>query len=217
MALSSTASIDFPPSGLAAFRVQPPETTSTYSRSVLGARRNLATTRRTTTGSGGKNGRNKREKRVAATARGSKTPDVSRLEVGALRRAQTARGPVVESANSARTQNGHIRNDTRDVSRRISGVAFRPICRKNCVASDRACTRVTPQNFHGKEGVDGSSPLEGLPKVPVNRHFVVVCFKNTRTHSGHIFGTRDAQRRLASSSDTPLTRPVDKSIRKSPS
>src|SRR5262249_8006599 len=42
VALSSTASIDFPPSGLAAFRVQPLETTSTYSRSVLGAGANLA-------------------------------------------------------------------------------------------------------------------------------------------------------------------------------
>jgi hypothetical protein len=41
VALSSTTSIDFPPSGLAAFRVQPLETTSTYSRSVLGARANL--------------------------------------------------------------------------------------------------------------------------------------------------------------------------------
>ena len=43
MALSSTASIDLSPSGLAAFRVQPLETTSTYSRSVLGAAGNLAT------------------------------------------------------------------------------------------------------------------------------------------------------------------------------
>ena len=34
-------------------------------------------------------------------------------------------------------------------------------CRRNRVASDRVCTRVTPQNLHGKEGVDGSSPSEG--------------------------------------------------------
>src|SRR5262245_16501524 len=47
VALSSTASIDLPPSGLAAFRVQPLETTSTYSRSVLGAHGNLANRRRT--------------------------------------------------------------------------------------------------------------------------------------------------------------------------
>ena len=85
------------------------------------------------------------------------------------------------------------------------------------LANARACPLLPPQNLHGKEGVDGSSPSEGLPKVPVNRHFVVVCFKNTRTHSGHIFGTRDAQRRLASSSDTSVTGLVDKLIRKSPS
>src|SRR5919109_922230 len=35
-------------------------------------------------------------------------------------------------------------------------------CRQNRVANDRACTRVTVSNFHGKEGVDGSSPSEGL-------------------------------------------------------
>ena len=41
--------------------------------------------------------------------------------------------------NSSRTQNGHIRNDTRDVSRRISTDRNGPICRRRCVASDRAC------------------------------------------------------------------------------
>jgi putative transposase len=35
-------------------------------------------------------------------------------------------------------------------------------------------------------------------------HFVVVCPLNTRTHSGHICGTRDAPRRLAASSDTSV-------------
>jgi hypothetical protein len=61
-----------------------------------------------------------------------------------------------------------------------------------------------PELFHGKEGVDGSSPSEGLRKVPVNRHFVVVFFLNARTHSGHICGTRVAPRRLATSIDTNL-------------
>jgi hypothetical protein len=71
---------------------------------------------------------------------------------------------VVEGVNSARTQNGHIRNDTRDVSRHIPGVRLRSICRRNCVASDRGCTRVT-----GKEGVDGSSPSEGSAELAANR------------------------------------------------
>ena len=135
---------------------------------------------------------------------------------GAGRR--TARGkpnhPVARTDDATRTQNGHIRNDTRDIPRRISSVPTRPICRRNCVASDRACTRVTPQNFHGKEGVDGSSPSEGLVEVPGNRHFVVVYLTNTKTHSGHIWGTRDARRRLASSADTPGTRLVDTLIGK---
>jgi hypothetical protein len=39
------------------------------------------------------------------------------------------RGVVVKPDDSARTQNGHIRNDTRDASRRILDVSFGPICR----------------------------------------------------------------------------------------
>jgi hypothetical protein len=72
---------------------------------------------------------------------------------------------VVALGTRARTQNGHISNDTRDVSRRISGPYNSPICRRNRVASDRACTRVTLRNLNGKEGVDGSSPSEGLRKA----------------------------------------------------
>jgi hypothetical protein len=48
----------------------------------------------------------------------------------------------------------------------------RPICRTKVVASDRACTRLPPQNLHGKEGVDGSSPSEGS-KIPAKRGFVL--------------------------------------------
>jgi hypothetical protein len=44
-----------------------------------------------------------------------------------------------------------------------------PICRRNCVASDRPCTRVTPRNLHGKEGVIGSSPIEGSARRAANR------------------------------------------------
>src|SRR5436190_21977012 len=34
----------------------------------------------------------------------------------------------------------------------------------------RGCDRL-PETFHGKEGVDGSSPSEDLYEMPVNRHF----------------------------------------------
>src|SRR6266498_5972713 len=63
-----------------------------------------------------------------------------------------------------------------------------------------------PEAAHGKEGVDGSSPSEGLRKVPANRHFTVACVLNRRTHSGHICGTRNASRRLAAPSDTACGR-----------
>src|SRR5215207_8615815 len=89
--------------------------------------------------------------------------------------------PAVATAGN-RWQIGH----TRKRLRRAKPVAVR-------------CQRLRPR-FHGK--VDGSSPSEGFTKVPANRHFVVVYQPNTRTHSGHICGTRDASRRLATPSDT---------------
>jgi hypothetical protein len=39
------------------------------------------------------------------------------------------------------------------------------------LADDRACTRLPSQNFHGKEGVDGSSPSEGSAKLQLMRGF----------------------------------------------
>jgi hypothetical protein len=108
---------------------------------------------------------------------------------------------VVSSDSRPRTQNGHIRNDTRDVSRRIAGPLERPICRRNDAADDRACPRIPFPNFHGKEGVDGSSPSEGLGKAPANWTLMLSVHK-TR---GHISDTsavratrRDVSRRLAS-------------------
>jgi hypothetical protein len=52
--------------------------------------------------------------------------------------------------------------------------------------------------------------------VPANRHFVVVCPLNTRTHFGHICGTRGAQRRLATPSDAVERSGVDTRSCKSP-
>ncbi len=40
------------------------------------------------------------------------------------------------------------------------------------IASARPCPPVPPVNLHGKEGVSGSSPEEGL-KIPVNRVFLL--------------------------------------------
>src|SRR5205809_2567585 len=60
----------------------------------------------------------------------------------------------------------------RDASRRTLSFESPWICRRNCVADDRACTRVPLQNLHGKEGVDGSSPSEGSAKAPLTRGFL---------------------------------------------
>ena len=104
---------------------------------------------------------------------------------------------VFAIVNAPRVRDGYISLGTRGHARALPAHADRSICRKKGAASDRTCTSVPLPNFHGKEGVDGSSPSEGFDEVPVNSHFIVVCPLNTRTHSGHIFGTGDAPRRLA--------------------
>ena len=86
-------------------------------------------------------------------------------------RVPSFRPVVATSSNRTRTQNGHIRNDTRDASRRTLGARRGQICRQNCVTGDRASTRVTLRNLHGKEGFNGSSPSEGSTKVPLTGLF----------------------------------------------
>jgi hypothetical protein len=97
-----------------------------------------------------------------------------------MQRGWSVAGPV----NNARTQNGHIRNDTRDVSRRSSSLSNSPICRRNCVGSDRACSRV-----NGKQGVcRGLPPVAGGP-LPVKEGVDVLLGSTVRGYfllqSGH--------------------------------
>ena len=64
--------------------------------------------------------------------------------------------------NSTRVRDGYISESSCGHARALPTHYERPICRTNMAADARACTRVPPQNLHGKEGVDGSSPSEGL-------------------------------------------------------
>ena len=79
-------------------------------------------------------------------------------------RASRATLPLWASARGHKTDTSETTRATPRDAPPASGSA--PICRRNCVASDRACTRVTRQNLHGKEGVDGSSPSEGFAQKP---------------------------------------------------
>ena len=109
---------------------------------------------------------------------------------------------VVLIGTTTRTQNGHIRNDTRDVSRRTDGAPNTLISRRKCAASDRACTRVTPSNLHSKEGVDGSSPSEALQKPRKSRLFRSARVARTPVCGGYEpvmepSGSKDRSQRLA--------------------
>jgi hypothetical protein len=70
-----------------------------------------------------------------------------------------------QSAGTRRVQQvEHTRTlaTTRDVTQS-------EICRNNMYGDARPCTPVPPRNLHGKEGVDGSSPSEGLFFHPRSR------------------------------------------------
>jgi hypothetical protein len=79
-----------------------------------------------------------------------------------------ARSPlyVLRTGNVPRVRDGYISESTRGHTRARPTHREDAICRKNVVASARACTPVPPRNLHGKEGVDGSSPSEGFDSLP---------------------------------------------------
>ena len=66
--------------------------------------------------------------------------------------------------NVPRVRDGYITPSAGGHTRALLATRLRgPICRTNVLANDRTCTPLPPQNLHGKEGVDGSSPSEGFP------------------------------------------------------
>ena len=69
------------------------------------------------------------------------------------------------------------------------------------IARARPCPPVPPQNLHGKEGVDGSSPSEGFGKALQIAMWRCLRGEHADTFR-HICGTRDAARRLAAPPDT---------------
>ena len=75
-----------------------------------------------------------------------------------------------------------------------------------------------PKAFHGKEGVDGSSPSEGLPKSPANWHLLLPAMARFRYFAGtrrvH-FGTGGHWRALAGTRD--VSRHGPKRARDTPS
>jgi hypothetical protein len=120
-----------------------------------------------------------------------------------LSRRRSGSGEVCERCvakidDGARTQDGHIRNDTRDVSRRIWTACNSPICRRKRVVSDRACTPVTLRNLHGKEGVEGSSPEEGFRKAAANCPVPQPCRRTTKRMARAVLATTARSRRPSS-------------------
>ena len=83
---------------------------------------------------------------------------------------------VSETDNTRRVRDGYISESTCGHARALPTRSERPICRTNVTANDRACTRLSPQNFHGKEGVDGSSPSEGFVNT---LHIGTIPFEST--------------------------------------
>jgi hypothetical protein len=78
---------------------------------------------------------------------------------------------VLRTDNAPRVRDGYVSEGTPGHGRALPTPAEGSICRTNALADDRACAPLPPQNFHGKEGVDGSSPSEGSAKPPQNGLF----------------------------------------------
>ena len=76
---------------------------------------------------------------------------------------------VLRTDNRLRVRDGYIRSTTRGYARTRLTRRNAPICRSNAIFDARPCTRVPPENLHGKEGVDGSSPSEGLKDLQISR------------------------------------------------
>jgi len=110
-----------------------------------------------------------------------------------------SRIPCERGANISRTTRVHAR-----VTRRCQ---IPSVCAAFVPSQTRACPDVPPRNLNGKEGVDGSSPSEGLRQKPCKWGCCVACGgipSASRVRDGYTFGhwrafadTRDLWRRLA--------------------
>ena len=109
----------------------------------------------------------------------------------------------MKTDNIRRVRDGYISESTRGHPRALPAHDDWLICRTNMSANVRACTPLPRQNFHGKEGVGGSSPPEGSVKALQ----VGICcclrwrdFDASRVRDGYNFGlagTRGHTRHLA--------------------
>src|SRR6476659_3136830 len=91
---------------------------------------------------------------------------------------------VSKTDDGARVRDGYVSPSVRGHARALATPAERPICRTNVLANDRACTPLPPQNFHGKEGLDGSSPSEGFKKSPAKGLVVLPAVARSRFFAG---------------------------------
>jgi hypothetical protein len=74
---------------------------------------------------------------------------------------------VVQMDDSPRTQNGHIRNDTRDASRRILESSSMSICRRNCSGLTVANREERKRGIHDRARPDRVQPFaSSLPLEP---------------------------------------------------
>ncbi len=76
--------------------------------------------------------------------------------------------PMIHSASASCERGANISQTTPVHARVTSRCQIPSACGTFVAAKTRASPRVPPRNLNGKEGVDGSSPSEGLKEKPVN-------------------------------------------------
>jgi hypothetical protein len=133
----------------------------------------------------------------------------SRQGYGASR-ARSSSLYVLQTDNTRRVRDGYISESTSGHARAPATRSADAICRTNVLANDRACTPIPLQNLHGKEGVDGSSPSEGLLKRSAYCRSLFTSKASSsgrQTQDGHILGWRDSEERFVRAPLTALALP----------
>jgi hypothetical protein len=97
--------------------------------------------------------------------------------------------PVLKTDNTPRVRDRYVSLSTSGYARALATRTEARICRPNVPANDRTCPPFPPQNFHGKEGVDGSSPSEWFSQKPCKWAYSVACFDENCSLRGYETGT----------------------------
>src|SRR6266545_4876302 len=93
----------------------------------------------------------------------------SRPDIGGRHRTRASCCPFYKQTTPRGYETGTSARACAGISRARLARRDASICRNYVILSDPTCPPVPLPNLHGKEGVSGSSPEEGLPAFPESK------------------------------------------------